>query len=55
MSFQQMAIGKVGYCLVKGHAVQHKLLNTCWSELRSFLFTNSSYDDYKKACQNKER
>ena len=54
MSFEQMAIGKVGYCLIKSHDVQHKLKHECWSELRHYLYTHSDYKDYVEACQKKK-
>lgn len=54
MSIRSMDIGKKGFCLKKGHPVEHVLTLDCWVELRRWLHDNpENYDAYVKACKLK--
>lgn len=56
MSFERsMAIGKVGYCLVPGHPIQHKLEQQCWSKLRGWLHDSRVLTEgqYMADCERK--
>lgn len=47
-------VGKLGPCLVKGHPKEHILeLNPCWSTMRRFLYYHS-WNEYMKEVINKK-
>lgn len=55
MSFNNMDLNKVGYCLLPGCPVQHPLQLDCWSELRRYLAVSSDYNAYVQKCKDKNK
>lgn len=55
MSFNEMDIGKEGYCLLPAHAVKHKLTLDCWVQVRRFVHDSNDYEEYVRMAKNKNK
>lgn len=53
MSFNNMNIGKKGYCLLPDHPVEHKLELDCWVQVRRFVHDSNDYAEYVRMAKNK--